>query len=416
MAYFVTPYYITPKLVAGSQLVKMVWNMDATIEWHCLCIFSAWISSFTQEHRLIMTMYKSPQSLCMKDYRDLMVLSYYYLQIPMEVADSLFHISHNATSYLVECLVEGKGLDLGWHQWVVRKALAALRTGWAVAEAAFLEWYGGRDRKSKHMLVTACKAGTWLSALPQRMNGTKMCDLEFCDALRLLYNFHPLCLETVCYGCGGKFLAEHAMSCKLGGLIWRRHEVVKQEFIRLVKLAFGHTHVIDEPKIFSGCGVWAPAGATATKLQGDSRQGLAWIKTWGDIVIDRLWKTSMTAVFDVWVADPNAKIFQGRSPVSVIQQEEREKVHMYVEPCQAMWWHITPLVYSVMGMSGKEMWATEKCLASAQAEKIDQQYLEMVVWVRQLMCLAVARQATVLFCGNLTPWLIRAHTTVLDGA
>ena len=337
------------------------------------------------------------------------------LRNPSAVADGLFNASRAATSYLAECLVDGTELELGRHRRQVRESAAAVKSIRAVTEDQLLEKLGG-DVKTKHMLETACEAGAWLTALPRRMNGTEMCDLEFRDALRLRYNFRPLGLETVCDGCGGKFSVDHAMSCKLGGLVSRRHEAVKQEFIHLGKLAFGQSRVTDEPKIFYGRGVRTPAGATAAALRGGGDGGTAGMEARGDIAIDGFWKSSMTAVFDVRVADPNARTYRGRSPASVLQQAEREKVRKYAEPCRAVRRHFTPLVYSVAGMPGKETRAAEKRLASALAAKLDRQYSEMAAWVRQRMCLAVARQATILLRGSRTPRLLGARPVVLDGA
>ncbi len=171
-----------------------------------------------------------------------------------------------ATLYLAECLAEGKGMDLGRHRQAVQELSAAAKMVQAMAEGGFLESYRGGDIKTKHMLETAFEASAWLMALLQRMNGTKMCNLEFCNALRLHYNFRPLGLETVCNGCGGKFLVNHVMSCKLGGLVLRWHEAVKQEFIHLRKLAFGQLRVIDKPQIPYSRGMQTPVGVTAVAL------------------------------------------------------------------------------------------------------------------------------------------------------
>ncbi|KAL7447988.1 hypothetical protein ACHAXS_000130 [Conticribra weissflogii] len=67
-------------------------------------------------------------------------------------------------------------------------------------------------------------------------------------------------------------------------------------------------------------------------------------------------------------------------------------------------------------MPGKETLAAEKSLALALAATLDWQYLEMAAWVRQQMCLAVARQATILLRGSRTPRLLGARPVVLDGA
>ncbi|KAL7460591.1 hypothetical protein ACHAXS_001035 [Conticribra weissflogii] len=60
----------------------------------------------------------------------------------------------------------------------------------------------------------------------------------------------------------------------------------------------------------------APAGVTAVPLQGDSGQGLARMETCGNITIEGFCKTLMTAVFDVWVADPNEQTYGKKSCTS----------------------------------------------------------------------------------------------------
>lgn len=158
----------------------------------------------------------------------------------------------------------------------------------AAREVVFLEMFGGQDSKIQHMLATACEVCAWLAALPRRMNGTEMCNLEFCNAMQLCYNFCPLGLEQVCKGCSGKFLVEHAMSCKLGGLVSRRHKAVKQEFIHLGKLAFGHSNFIDKHKIIYACGVRAPAGVTVAALRSGISSYLAWVEACSKIAINGL--------------------------------------------------------------------------------------------------------------------------------
>ncbi len=115
-----------------------------------------------------------------------------------------------------------------WETIIYLKTLADSERGFRVGkkvrtalETYFLDLYGGFDWKIQHMLRLACDAGAWLTSLSRRMNGTKICILEFMDALQLCYNFHPLKLEMTCNGYSGKFSVDHAMSGKLGGLLSR---------------------------------------------------------------------------------------------------------------------------------------------------------------------------------------------------
>ncbi len=95
------------------------------------------------------------------------------------------------------------------------------------------------------------------------------------------------------------------------------------------------------------------------------------METQGDIAVDGFWKTVMTVVFDVRIEDPNAKTYWQRSPVSIFQQEEWEKVQKYTEPCWAMWRHFTPIMYLVAGVPGKETWAAKKHAALALVAKFN---------------------------------------------
>ena len=88
-------------------------------------------------------------------------------------------------------------------------------------------------------------------AIPRIINGTNMSSLEFRDALRIRYGLTPINLASHCNGCGAPFTISHAMCCKIGGLVSRRHEAGKYEWISLCKMAFGPSKIIDEPYIFS---------------------------------------------------------------------------------------------------------------------------------------------------------------------
>jgi hypothetical protein len=65
----------------------------------------------------------------------------------------------------------------------------------------------------------------------------------------LRYNLLPLALPDNCDGCGAKFSVEHALSCKVGGLVHIRHDDVAQEFGFLCGKAFKPSRVSYEPLI-----------------------------------------------------------------------------------------------------------------------------------------------------------------------
>lgn len=94
------------------------------------------------------------------------------------------------------------------------------------------------NREMANWMETVCESVAWLTALPRRFNGTKMCPLKFRDALWIGYGKKPLDLEITLDRCGKPFDVAHAMSCKEGGLVSLRHEAAKLEWTVLLRLAY----------------------------------------------------------------------------------------------------------------------------------------------------------------------------------
>ena len=95
-----------------------------------------------------------------------------------------------------------------------------------------------------------CRNGAWLTVVPSRLNGTDLSANEFRDNIRLRYNLKPLDMPSHCDGCGAKLTVEHAMSCKVGGLVHCRHDTTSDEFRHLAGCAFGFNKVEREPRIY----------------------------------------------------------------------------------------------------------------------------------------------------------------------
>ena len=65
--------------------------------------------------------------------------------------------------------------------------------------------------------------GCWLTVVPNRLNDTILSAEEWRDNVRLRYNFKPMEMPDLCDGCGAKLTVEHALQCKVGGLVHMRH-------------------------------------------------------------------------------------------------------------------------------------------------------------------------------------------------
>ena len=110
------------------------------------------------------------------------------------------------------------------------------------------ELTGGQDRNRLHR---ANRNGSWLSAIPHRLNGTELSREEFQDNLRLRYGLMPQDIPANCAGCGKKFSIEHALSCPKGGLVLARHDDAATEGGALGAWALVPSAITYEPKINS---------------------------------------------------------------------------------------------------------------------------------------------------------------------
>ncbi|KAL7508573.1 hypothetical protein ACHAXN_005644, partial [Cyclotella atomus] len=84
---------------------------------------------------------------------------------------------------------------------------------------------------------------------PNQFNGTVLLGEEWRDNAQLRYNLFPLELPEKCDGCGVKLCVEHALSCKVGGMVHIQHDNVAQEFVFLCGKAFEPSRVSYEPLI-----------------------------------------------------------------------------------------------------------------------------------------------------------------------
>ena len=75
---------------------------------------------------------------------------------------------------------------------------------------------GGQEM---NRLYRAISNGSWLSAVPHRLNDTEFYREKFWDNLRLSYGLIPQDIPATCDSCGKKLLIEHALSCPKCGLV-----------------------------------------------------------------------------------------------------------------------------------------------------------------------------------------------------
>ena len=207
---------------------------------------------------------------------------------------------------------------------------------------------------------------------------------EFRDGLAIRYRKPLLNVPDICDGCSAPFSLSHALSCRKGGLIIRRHNEVRDAVGDLSSLLWNQ--IKKEPVIREADDV---IGSPALI---------------GDLAIRGVWMPQVEALFDVRIIDTDAQSYSKHSPREVIKSAEKDKKDYYVEACEARRSVFTPLCCSVDGMLGKEAEVFIKRLGDGLANKWDKSYSNVVGWIRARLSFAILRATVLCLRGSRTKW------------
>ncbi len=356
---------------------------------------------------------------------------------PMATAEEFYDTSVSCTSYLVETLIKREPFDGMRHRGHIADAVEHARKVKALAENNFLEKRGrGKPAEKRRWRKAERGTGSFLSAIPNKLNGTCLSAEQWRDGVRILFNLEPLDMPQHCDGCGAKMTVDHAASCKKGGLVHIRHDDLGSEIRHLASCAFSHSRVSREPYINERVGrlcreiaaaeeaqISQTTTPPATQLQQqqpqqqqqrqprqsqqqrgqgqqqeqstlDSIDGKR-----GDVGIYGFWSPGRQAIFDVRVTDTDARSHRHKGLDKVLAGQEKEKKDKYLRRCHELRKDFTPLVYSVDGMAGREALIVEKRLASILANKWHRRYSEMVPYVRMRIRMSLVRSMSLLIRG-----------------
>ena len=131
--------------------------------------------------------------------------------------------------------------------------------------------------------VVKGKTSTWLTVLPVSHYHFDLSPSEFRDALAIRYHQPLTKLPAYCDGCGREFTPQHALDCRKGGLIIKRHNEVRDALGDLASIAF--RDVIREPIV----------------RDADPVRGLPALVA--DLGVRGLWAAQTEALLDIRVMD-----------------------------------------------------------------------------------------------------------------
>ena len=209
--------------------------------------------------------------------------------------------------------------------------------------------------------------------------------------LALRYRKPLLNLLGNCDGCGATFTTDHALDCRFGGLVTRRHNEVRDAFGDLSSLVWGSIH--REPVVQEACD---GCGALIA-----------------DLAVRGVWQAQCDALFDIRVVDTDAPSYRSRTPQDILRSAELDKKRKYLQACQDRRASFTPICVLVDGLLGKEADFFIHHLCDFLCAKWDRPFSLVMTWIRACLSFAILRVTLLCVRGSHMKWRCLGIT---DGA
>ena len=324
------------------------------------------------------------------------------IQNPLDTAHRVHSISVAATGYLTSSLVNiDATFDIDEHNKTARLASQGAHKSRVDEELLSLTRRGEGNASMRRRDKRNTTNGAWLTVVPTEKNGTVLTGTEWRDSVGLRYNLSPQGMQCQCDGCNSAMTVEHALSCKKGGLVHARHDLLRNEFHNLCCEATMPSLCVREPNIYLRTRQprqrASRGSSTPTALP---PQTPTTTEERGDVGCIGFWRSGRETIFDIRITDTDAKSYLPTEVSKVLERQEKEKKGKYLTSCLEMRKDFTPLVYSVDGVAGREARSAEKRLASMLADKWKRQYSQLVYYVRVRMQIALVRSTSLLIRGS----------------
>ena len=236
-----------------------------------------------------------------------------------------------------------------------------------------------RSKMSPHELkandIGRTEASIWLSALPLRNEGFNLSKREFVDAICIRYGWSPTRLPTECV-CGESFNVDHALCCKVGGLITLRHNEIRDVTADLLSSVC--KDVRKEP-------VFEESNDNNLRA---------------DVSVRGFWQRMQRAFVDVRVFYPFAPSYRSRSLQASFRMMENEKKNKYNREALRQNATFTPLIFSSNGGMSRETVRFYQRLAELLSEKHGTAFSCTSSWVKRKVMFGLIRTAVVCLRGS----------------
>ena len=238
---------------------------------------------------------------------------------------------------------------------------------------------------------------SWLTALPLKEEGYYLSKREFFDAIKLRYRWNLSRLPLNCE-CGKMFDTVHAMDCKKGGFVSKRHDKVRNTLAKMMDTVAYDVRI--EPQL-------QPLSGEILNLGSANREDEARL----DISARGFWNQNEMAFFDVRVFNPFAKSYMNSSLDALFKSNERAKKREYNQRViEVEHGSFTPIVMSAFGGCGRETNRFISEVVSKLSEKKDIPTSVMSNYVRTKLSFDLVRAQVMSVRGSRRLWASKIDT------
>ena len=234
-------------------------------------------------------------------------------------------------------------------------------------------------------------ASSWLNAIPVEEQGLTLNKEEFKDSIRMRYGMPLPDMPSHCV-CGFAFSVNHALSCKRGGFVARRHDGVRDLLTTLLSRVCNNVEA--EPKLI-------PLDNEQFRLQSTNRSPDARL----DIKAGEFWARGVTSFFDVRVSHVNSQCHQNKATSDIFKEQEAEKKRKYQQRIlDVEMGTFTPLVFGTNGGVGDECQKFLKHLAEKLSRKNGEDYATVITWIRTRLSFEILKSVHLCTRGSRSPF------------
>jgi len=306
---------------------------------------------------------------------------------PVLTATTAYQTSKNATKMIIESIRNAAEYNSQQHSQQMASAKKAfheesIRRNMETLQEIKTSFDAKRVRAIDRIVNE--KTSSWLNVLPVMRNNFDLTATEFRDALSIRYGKPLLQCPATCDGCGSLFNVQHALSCKKGGLVIRRHNEIRDAVGDLSSL------------------IWNGIRREPIVREADDANNIPALIA--DLGVRGVWEPQRETLLDIRVTDTDAFSYCAQPVRSILEKAENEKKRKYGTACEQRRVSFTPFITSVDGALGREAKAFVNRLSDGLARKWERSYSQTFTWVRTRLSFAIIRATSHCLRGCRSKW------------